>query len=515
MYAMYLRKSRKDIEAESRGEGETLKRHERILLDLAKKMNIVVDKIYREVVSGETIRSRPIMQELLSDVEQGKWDGVLVVEVERLARGDTMDQGLVAQAFKYTNTKIITPMKTYDPNNEFDEEYFEFGLFMSRREYKTINRRLQQGRIQSVKEGKYLGSIAPYGYKRKKLESQKGYTLEPHSEQAKIVKLIFDLYTRSNRIGVQMIANRLNEMNIPTSRGGDWTTSTIQTIIRNPVYIGKIKWNTRPIKKQVVDGEIKKTRPRNNNIILVDGLHPGIVDEEIFNLAQRYLEENSTPPVPTRHKLKNPLVGIIVCGLCGRKMNRRPHKGDYPDTLMCIGPTCNNISSHLYLVEEKLIQALSTWLEKYKLELQLENNKSENIELEVIEKSISIIDNELETLNKQLNNLHDLLEQGVYSKDVFIKRSILIKDKIKNYKNDKQGLLSKIEIEKKRENNKEILIPKIENIIEVYDTLKDPADKNRLLKEILEKVEYTKIVNGRWHNNPDEFKLKLYLKLNK
>ena len=66
------------------------------------------------------------MQKLLLDVRQGKWKGVLVVEVERLARGETMDQGIVSKAFKVSNTKIITPMKTYYPNDEFDEEYFEF-----------------------------------------------------------------------------------------------------------------------------------------------------------------------------------------------------------------------------------------------------------------------------------------------------------------------------------------------------------------------------------------------------
>lgn len=138
------------MEAEAHGEGETLARHEKLLLELAKKRNYNVTQIYREVVSGETIAARPVMQHLLQEVEQGLWDGVIVVEVERLARGDTIDQGIMAQAFKYSNTLIITPLKVYDPNNEFDEEYFEFGLFMSRREYKTINRRLQRGRVASL-----------------------------------------------------------------------------------------------------------------------------------------------------------------------------------------------------------------------------------------------------------------------------------------------------------------------------------------------------------------------------
>ena len=178
-YLMYLRKSRADVEAEAHGAGDTLARHQDELLRAAKRLNLPVSKIYREIVSGDSIAARPVMQQLLDEVERGMWEGVLVVEVERLARGDTIDQGIVAQAFKLSHTKIVTPAKIYDPNNEFDEEYFEFGLFMSRREYKTINRRLQRGRVASVMEGKYTGNIPPYGYTRVKLQNEKGWTLEP------------------------------------------------------------------------------------------------------------------------------------------------------------------------------------------------------------------------------------------------------------------------------------------------------------------------------------------------
>ena len=132
-YVIYLRKSRADAEAESRGEGETLLKHEKALIALAQRKNFLVAEIYREIVSGETIAARPLMQKLLGEVGAGRWAGVLVMEVERLARGDTIDQGVVAQTFKYSGTKIITPNKTYNPLDEFDEEYFEFGLFMSRR----------------------------------------------------------------------------------------------------------------------------------------------------------------------------------------------------------------------------------------------------------------------------------------------------------------------------------------------------------------------------------------------
>ena len=177
-YVIYLRKSRKDSDLESLGI-DVLERHEKTLLELAKARNLPIGGIYREVVSGDSIDGRPEMKRLLTEVESGIWDGVLVMEVERLARGDTIDQGRVQRAFFYSNTLIVTPAKTYDPTNEFDSEYFEFNLFMSRREYATIKRRMQTGRVRSVKDGYYVGNIPPYGWKRIKAKDRKHFYLAP------------------------------------------------------------------------------------------------------------------------------------------------------------------------------------------------------------------------------------------------------------------------------------------------------------------------------------------------
>lgn len=515
-YLIYLRKSRADIEAEARGEGETLARHEKILLELAKRSKLPIGDIYREVVSGETIAARPVMQQLLSEVEQGIWEGVLVVEIERLARGATIDQGIIAQTFKFSNTKIVTPMKTYDPNNEFDEEFFEFGLFMSRREYKTINRRLQQGRIQSVKEGRYVGNKPPYGYQRVKIQNGKGYTLTPDPDQADVVKMIFDLYV-TQRTGVSLIVRKLNDLKIPPAKGDVWVNASIQTIIRNPVYIGKIRWNSRPAKKKMVDGQMIKERPRAHpdQWILVDGLHQAIVDQDTFNQAQNYLAQNPSRPCPKNSIIRNPLGGLIVCGLCGRKMVRRPYnQKQLPDTLMCPSTACQNISSQLHYVEEKLLLVLEGWLHQYKL------NWSENVEspqrdlqIDLKKKSLKRLDDELKNLEKQMDNLHTLLEQGVYSTETFLERSRILNERMTAARADQKGLLNELRLAEVREESQRNIIPRVEKVLKLYRLTEDPGIKNELLHEVITKAIYTKKVKGRWNAKPDDFELILQPKV--
>lgn len=523
-YCLYLRKSRADAEAESRGEGETLARHEKTLLELARKMGLNITQIYREVVSGETIAARPVMQELLQEVEQGIWSGVLVMEVERLARGDTIDQGIVAQTFKYSNTEIITPLKIYNPNDEYDEEYFEFGLFMSRREYKTINRRLQRGRVASVKEGKYVANKAPYGYERVRIEGNKGFTLSIVEEEAEIVRLIFNLYTVGEkqsdgsykRLGTSLIVRRLNGMKIPAKKGGDWVIGTIRDILINPVYVGKVRWNWRHNVKKMEDGHISVSRPRSNDSVTYKGLHPAIISEETFNLAQEFMKLNPPQPVQERNTVKNPLSGIVICGKCGRRMVRRPYGSNYPDTLMCAATSCDNISSHLALVEERILLGLEEWLNNYKLQWDIKTEETPNrvSQVRILQKALSKQKAELDTLNKQLSKTHDLLEQGLYDSDTFLDRSRTLTERINQTKDDISALEKELGVEKLREDSAINIVPKIERLLEVYYKLPTPKAKNDMLKEVLEKVIYIKEQKSSKRDvSPDSFNITIYPKI--
>lgn len=488
-YAIYLRKSRADLEYEN--EIDTLIKHEKTLLELADKRNLSISNIYREVVSGDTIASRPQMQRLLSDVEQGLYEGVLVMEVERLARGDTIDQGIVAQAFKFSNTKIITPIKTYDPNNEYDEEYFEFGLFMSRREFKTIKRRLNAGRLRSVADGNFVGSIAPYGYDRTRID--KRYTLKINDAEADVVKLIFELYvTGQTKNG---IARHLNALGYKSRTNKAWTVNTVKGILINPVYIGKIKWDSRKTVKNVVNGKVKKSRPRASEYKLYEGIHEPIIDMDTWNKAQELNKQNL--PRTSGTTMQNPLAGIIICEKCGGFMQRRPYNDgrNISPALICPNTSCKNVSSPLHVVESKILEVLKEVYKEYKYE-----NKSQNKTTSLA----SQYEKQLKKEKEKLERIYSAYEDGVYSKLDFVKRKQSVEDKIKE-------LNSLIEKDNEKITKKEML-HRLTNLFELYSEA-SIEEKNELLKSVCQKIVYLKEKRClKKSDNLNEFELQFYLK---
>ncbi len=495
-YCIYLRKSRADQELEAIGQGETLARHEKALITLAKQQQLSIGAVYKEIVSGETISARPMVQQLLNEVAQGIWAGVLVMEVERLARGNTIDQGIMAQTFQISGTKIITPMRTYDPNNEADEEYFEFNLFMSRREYKTINRRIQRGRIASIKEGKYISSVAPYGYDRVKLPG-KGYSLKPN-EQAETVKLIFELYVNGlngQMMGCSRIANYLDSLSIKPMHQDSWNRASISDILQNPVYMGKIRWGKRKDVKQLENGVIKISHPNSDEFIEVDGLHEALVSKELFDAALNIRKKNLRPPVNGNNSLTNPLAGIVYCAKCGKVMGRLGPKLDRKSSfasLRCNNKHCNNVSANLALVETEILNALDKWLTNFEVSHTSNTNDSTSVLTQTADNGIKQLNTKLLQLQKQLDTTYTLLEQEVYSLETFTERQT----KITNEMNECKDLLNDMEKNKVALiGNQKILndfVPQCHHVLDIYNTLPDAQSKNDLLKTVLAKVVYLK-----------------------
>lgn len=489
--AIYLRKSRADLEAEARGEGETLAKHRKALLKFARENNLNIIQIREEIVSGEKIVHRPEMIELLKEVEQGLYDAVLCMDIDRLGRGNMQEQGLILETFKAAQTRIITPRKVYDLNDEFDEEYSEFEAFMARKELKIITRRLQGGRKRSAEDGNYLGTNAPYGYKIG--YQDKNRILVPHPDQAPVVQIIFDLYV-NRQYGASKIANHLNSLGHKTNTGKRWHSSSILFMLRNPVYIGRIQWKKHHGSKEQVD---------------VKGKHEPIIDQNTFDKAQEILKSKYHVPYQLLTSISNPLAGIVRCSKCGTSMVYRPYTRQKPH-LICHNTNCDNKSSKFEYVENKLLEILEEQLNNIKNQMDIYKPKEDvNSILSAQITSLRAKEKELSDLNKQKNNLHDLLEQGVYDIDTYLERSQNLAERIEICKNTVKHLQQSVQSEEKREHTRSRIIPQLEHVLDLYPKTDDPAIKNDLLKSVIEQAVYTK----EKHQIKDDFWLEVKLKM--
>lgn len=321
----YLRKSRSDDPCLS--VEEVLEKHERILHDYAEKYltgAIPENHIFREIASSETIDGRPEMLRLLKGIESPKIKAVLVVEVQRLSRGDLEDAGRLIKLLRYTNTNVITPQKTYDLNNEYDRDIFERELKRGN-EYLEYFKKIQaRGRLASVQDGNYIGSIPPYGYDKVfiTIGKKKCPTLAENSAQADVVRMIFDLYV-SKDMGIMRISNYLNSLGIAPPKGTHWSPASLRDMLQNVHYIGKVRWNRRKTVNIVENQTVMKTRPKSNRYLVFDGKHDPIISDELFAAAQEKCGRNHRAKPTAR--VRNPLASLLFCR-CGRAMSLRMYK---------------------------------------------------------------------------------------------------------------------------------------------------------------------------------------------
>lgn len=499
LYCAYLRKSRKDIELEALGQGETLARHEQALRDLADRLGIRIAQTYREVVSGDTIAERPEVRRLLEDVNAGTWDGVLVMDVDRLGRGDSIDQGVIMQSFLYSGTLIITPDKIYDPAEDSDAEFFEIKLFFSRREYNMIKKRMQRGRLASAMDGCYMGSRPVYGYERIKLQGRKGWSLKPVPGKAEIVRAVFDWYAHGidgHDVGAAVIADRLNQMGLRTDLGGRFEPSYVRGMLQNPAYIGKVRWNQRQTVYRIEDGKRVKSRPRSDAALLVDGRHEAIVDRALFDRVQAMFATHEKRPKNKLAPVANPLGGLVVCAQCGRHMQQKPSPNRHGPFLYCPTQRCPTCSAYISAVEDAVLTALRGWVDE--IEAAPEGPSAPAADANGA--ALAQLNDQRSTLTAQLERLYDLLEQGVYSIHEFRAR-----------REDLNGRLARIDDaiadlgKPPRPDPRIALLPQIRTVIDGYSLATSAEQKNTLLRSVIDHIVYHKTQRGLRNNAPGDF----------
>lgn len=482
-YLMYLRKSRMDTDYENVSVAETLSRHRTILENFCKAKKLHVVEVLEEVVSGESLYARPEMMRLLELINTGMYAGVVCMDIERLSRGSSLESGHIMQVLQVNSCKIITPGKTYDLQNDSDEQFTDMKFMFSRYELKSINTRLVRGRNQSASEGKFMGSMAPYGYRAYNLLGEKGNSLQIDPEEAKVVQMIFDMYGLQG-MGYNAIAYRLNDMHIP-ARKGEWSQTSVVNILNNEVYLGKIRWGREPVKKVIKDGKITKKRIQNDNYALYEGRHDAIVTQEQWDSVKAAQERRGHHSTHTSKELQNAFVGILFCEKCGARLKRNvpgKNQGTAP-WFRCPTRRCDCRSIKCHILEDAVRNAMDDWLEEYIIQLDAEEKPA----IDPVIEELELIQTQLAGLLHQQEIICEYLEKGIYTIEMFQKRNASLSKEIARLQGTEKKLMCKQESGKQANQAAFDIIPTTQHILDNYNVL-TTEEKNRLWKLVLRKV---------------------------
>ncbi|MCM1307202.1 MAG: recombinase family protein [Butyrivibrio sp.] len=483
----YLRKSRSDdpdLSVE-----EVLEKHEKILNDYAERNLggiVLTENVYREIASSETIDGRPEMLRLLRAVESPRIKAVLVVEVQRLSRGDLEDAGRLIKLLRYTGTQVITPQKTYDLQDEYDRDAFERELKRGN-EYLEYFKKIQaRGRLASVQDGNFVGSIPPYGYDKIFVNDgkRKCPTLKINEEQAAVVRTIFDLYVNRD-YGYKRICNYLDDMKIPPPKGDYWSAPALKDMLDNVHYIGKVKWNCRKTVTAVENQEVIRTRPKAAEYLIYEGKHEAIIAEDLFTAAKNKKGRNAR--VKTNFTVKNPFAGLLFCR-CGRSISLkyflRPDGSEKSaPRFVCEGQTHCNSGSLLYSeLLERVCQIIKSCVAEFEISIQ----NAEKDAAAVHRQLIANLERKMKKLEQKELDQWELRSSGEMPKAVFEK----LNQKLIKEKEDLRQALQKayeavpdpIDYQEKKA-----------KLTDALDALNNPnvspAAKNKYLKAVFERLE--------------------------
>lgn len=505
----YLRKSRADGEESVEA---VLAKHERMIQDYCLRTynaELPTDRIYREVQSGETIASRPVMQYIIRMIQNKEIDAVLCVDLQRLSRGDLSDVGELSKLFRYTGCLIVTPVRTYNVADEYDRKFFEMEIMHGNDYLEYAKKIMGRGRKQSVLEGNYIGSVAPYGYT--KVWVDKKPTLAINEEEAKIVRLIYDLYISEARMGPTRIAEHLNTLGFKPRKGEKWTAQGVRNIVENTVNIGKVTWDRRKTQKVYENGTITNSRPWSDDGIIVDGKHPAIISQEIWDKAQEVAETRAHPAANSRNTGVNPLAGILYCR-CGYGMDYklfydRKTKQSTSAYFICTHTTTNNCdvrSANVDTVLALIRDSMAISLDRYRS--QLDDNAAPDTSQTICES----LETELTALKKQQTRLFDLLEREIYDENTFRERSAIIKDRTAEITAE----LAKIQSTVHTADDYSAFVTNLEICINtICDTTIPAETRNDIMKKVVRRITYSRDRSPRRAWDPTPIDIKIIYKL--
>lgn len=368
----------------------------KVIQQYAKQNGYIIPKEYvfrDDGISGRSAEKRPSFNQMIATAKQKPtpFSAIMVWKFSRFARNQ--EEAIVYKSMlKKNGVTVISCSESLDdsPYSSLIERIIEW-----MDEYYSIrlSGEVKRGMTEKVQRGQAV-TIPAFGYKI----IDKQYII--NEQTAPIVRKIFSDYLAGK--GITTIARELNILGIKTARGNDWENRTVEYILRNPVYTGKIRWNPVGKTKRNYDDE---------NIIITDGVHEPIIDEKSFEQAQTlvdYTKKRHKQYIHKNIKTEYMLHGLIKCSSCGASLSKSSSSG-----LQCIKYIKGNCKQSHYIsinkINDIVLMAIEQAFESgdFKLEIKqnTQNNKGEYIDYQAL----------IEKEEQKLRRIKIAYAEGIYT----------------------------------------------------------------------------------------------------
>lgn len=507
---IYIRLSREDGD---KLESESVSNQRDILQRYIKENKLIfIDEYIDDGVSGTTFE-RKNFQRMIDDIENKKINMVITKDLSRLGR-DYIKTGYYTENYfpekRVRYVAILDGIDTF--MNTTNNDVTPFKAVVNDMYAKDISKKIRGVFREKELNGEYLGTIAPYGYKKSSVQKNK---LEIDTNTAYIVKRIFELYSEGN--GFQRIASILDDdkINTPSQylnmkhQRETWNPKSIRAILVNEAYIGNTVQNKCVSVSYKVKKKIKKAE---EEYIIVENTHEAIISKEQFLKVQEIIKGKKSMSA-TKHDFL--FKGLMFCHNCGRQ-SRVCYRGKnkkigYIDCSLARGKDrkCKTCNYNYNKFEEKTLNTirnicqiycdkntLKTIYEKYK------NNYGDLIEKE--EYNLKNLAKQIEEISKKIDKMYFDNLNGIISNDDYFRYSRGFIEERDRLKKEQKSIEEKIkfinEKQKDARHNEDV-----ENIINKFLKFEKPSRK--ILYELVDRVELDENKNIYLYFNFSELNL--------
>ncbi len=318
---------------------------QKILLEQYCKDHKITDyKFYCDDGCSGTNFDRPSFKKMLSDIDEGKINLVIVKDLSRFGR-NYVEAGMYVQRFTDSNIRFIAADDNYDSLVNSDDLLFPIKNVVNEMYARDVSKKTKAAKKAKARDGQFIGSKVPFGYK---IDPNDRHHLIVDEPAAQVVKRIFRL--ASEGVGYNKMAKIFREEKVLTPiayfnlnnpdyfksdywrKEFDWHVTSIRAILNNEVYLGKLVYGKQRNKSMKSK---EKVRNPKEDWIVVENCHEPIITQELWDTVHKILNAKHRPAKAGEVQMFAGLLYCSDCGHCLTYSQKQRKDGSYHGAYSC------------------------------------------------------------------------------------------------------------------------------------------------------------------------------------